>query len=145
MSLRTLVSISLRPYSVLLMAPTARPWLKMAAVASSAKRGGTRTTQLEAATRWVGEIIGGRMHVLQTGLIHADTRLCSALLLACHCSEMASALSCYLTCSRAWPQCPTIASCSTYSQEDCSCSVCKDRFTRTEDGSSCMVRRVDRT
>ena len=37
-------------------------------------------------------------------------------------------------------QCPTIASCASYSQEDCSCSACMERFTRAQDGSSCTVR-----
>lgn len=38
-------------------------------------------------------------------------------------------------------QCWPIANCVGYSQEDCSCSTCQDRFTRAEDGSSCAVRR----
>ena len=38
------------------------------------------------------------------------------------------------------PQCTLIANCATYSQDDCSCSACKERFNRGENGWSCMVR-----
>ena len=129
------------------MAPTARPWLKMVAAASSARLGGTRTTPPEDVTRCVA--YGGwwyRLQQLHTFNVTMPVAQGGPDLHACMSWRVKLTGCCYCltvcwTAVPILPQCWPIAYCIDYSQDDCSCSTCKDRFSRAGDGSSCTVRR----